>query len=280
MGDVTGMSEVEQPKRIDFDVDETIALELDIAQRRRDGVFIVGFIDPGGMIDDYFLTVTRIDTNINLVSVLAAQHWKLNEKIGIDFAYIRNEIAKIHKIVRFDILGCEYNNYGREQVQSFKREHNMNLFGINTVGKITSKDIIRTGQSMDKHQMVRWTNIWRQHRYEGETPRDKIVFPVKLTPALKKIINQLDTFVVKKTKGTGNYQYEAEGTKHDDGVMSLLGNLFIVKTRILTFSSKFMGGAIKKQVHQSAEEVMAQLSAVPGDQVNPRGFKIRRRHWQ
>ena len=273
------MSKEEPPKRIDFDVDSFIEKETKIAQRRRDGIFVTGFIDPGGMIDDYFLTVLRIDTNINLVSVLAAQHWKLNEKLGIDFAYIRNEIAKIHKVVRFDILGCEYNNYGREQVQAFKREHDMNLFGINTVGKITSKDIIRTGQSMDKHQMVRWTNIWRQHKYIGDTPRDKIVFPLKLTPEIKKIINQLDTFVVKKQKGTGNYQYEAEGTKHDDGVMSLLGNLFIVKTKILTWSTHFKGGPIVKNKYQSMEDLMSQINEVPGESRNPRGLKIRARHW-
>lgn len=255
------MNEEVTKKIIDFEIDEKTSIEQEniILQRRRDGIFITGFIDPGGQIDDYFLTVLRVDTKINLISVLAAQHWKLNEKLGIDFAFIRNEIAKIHKIVRFDIIGCEYNNYGREQIQAFKREHTMNLFGINTVGKITSNEIIRTGQSMDKHQIIRWTNIWRQHKYEGGIPRDKIVFPIKLTPELKKIVNQLDTFVVKRAKGTGNFQYEAEGTKHDDGVMSLLGNLFIVKTKILSLGGKIIAGPIGRQHLQNMTDSMSKI---------------------
>lgn len=261
-------------ERIDFAIDELIEHENEIAQRRRDGIFLTGFIDPGGQIDDYFLTVVRTDTKINLISVMAAQHWKLNEKMGVDFAYIRKEIAKIHNVIRFDILGCEYNNYGREQIQAFKREHSLNLMGINTVGKITSDDIIRTGQSMDKHQIIRWTNIWRQKKYEGLEPHDKIVFPKQLTPELKKIVTQLDTFIVKRQKGTGNFVYEAEGTKHDDGVMSLLGNFFIVKTKILTRSDQFVGGPIGKQRFKHPEDALTEIS----DSVVPRtpGFHFKR----
>lgn len=205
---------------------------------RRRPYVLVGFIDPGGTIDDYFLTMTQTNVRTKEIFVTGAMHWLLNDKTGITFAKIRNDIAKLHLLNHFNILGCELNNFGRSEVQSMRREYHLKMYGVNTSGKVTSEEIIRKQKTMDKHQMVRWTNSWRQ---DGN-----IKFPKRKTKEIKKILSQMDSFIVEKPNvgGTPNYKYHAEGTQHDDGVMSLLGNLFIVKEKILKisgFDERFIG---------------------------------------
>lgn len=159
-------------------------------------------------------------------------HWLLDEARGIDFAKIRNDIAKLHVRNYFNIIGCELNNFGRGEVQQMRREYHINMYGVNTSGKVTSEKTIQKQKTLDKHQMIKWTNSWR---VDGN-----ITFPLaeKQTPEIKKIIHQLDSFVVKKTDGSGGpiFKYGAEGTQHDDGIMSLLGNLYIVKEKFLKIS--------------------------------------------
>lgn len=205
------------------------------------GYVLTGFIDPGGSIDDYFLTVLKTHIPTAKVKVVGAMHWLLDEANGIDFAKIRNDIAKLHSRNYFNILGCELNNFGRGEVQQMRREYHINMYGVNTSGKVTSEQTIKKQRTLDKHQMVKWTNSWR---VDGN-----IVFPVanKQTPEIKKIIHQLDSFVVKKTDGSGGptFRYAAEGTQHDDGIMSLLGNLYIVKEKFLKISGydmRVLGG--------------------------------------
>lgn len=159
-------------------------------------------------------------------------HWLLDEKNGIDFAKIRNNIAKLHMRNYFNVIGCEMNNFGRGEIQQMRREYHINMYGVNTSGKVTSEKVIAQQKTLDKHQMVKWCNSWRM---DGN-----ITFPIaeKQTPEIKKILHQLDSFVVKKTDGTGgpSFKYGAEGTQHDDGVMSLLGNLYVVKEKFLRIS--------------------------------------------
>lgn len=196
------------------------------------GYVLTGFIDPGGSIDDYFFTVLKTDVRTAHIQVSGAMHWLLDEKRGIDFAKIRNDIAKLHMRNYFNIIGCELNNFGRGEVQQMRREYHINMYGVNTSGKVTSEETIKKQKTLDKHQMVRWANSWR---VDGN-----ITFPLKekQTDEIKKIIHQLDSFVVKKTDGSGgpSFKYGAEGTQHDDGVMSLLGNLYIVKEKFLKIS--------------------------------------------
>ena len=122
---------------------------------------LVGFIDPGGSLDDYFLTLTRVVPRDLKVFVIGAMHWRLNEQAGVDFAKIRNDIAKLHMENHFNLLGCELNNYGRSEVLQMRREYHINMYGVNTAGRVSSEKIIRKGQTMDKHQMVKWANSWR-----------------------------------------------------------------------------------------------------------------------
>lgn len=202
---------------------------VDIAQR---GYVLTGFIDPGGSIDDYFFTVLKTHIPTAHIQVVGAMHWLLDEKRGIDFAKIRNDIAKLHMRNYFNLIGCELNNFGRGEVQSMRREYHINMYGVNTSGKVTSEQIIKKARTLDKHQMVKWTNSWR---VDGH-----ITFPVpeKRTPEINKIIHQIDSFIVEKQIGASgpSFKYHADGNQHDDGVMSFLGNLYIVKEKFLKIS--------------------------------------------
>lgn len=207
------------------------------------GYVLTGFIDPGGSIDDYFFTVLKTDIRTSKIKVFGAMHWLLNEKKGIDFAVIRNQIAKLHMRNHFNTIGCELNNFGRGEVQQMRREYHIKMYGVNTSGKVTSEQIIKKAHTLDKHQMVKWTNSWR---VDGN-----IVFPVaeRRTPEINKIIHQLDSFVVSKAQGASGpqWKYQADGNQHDDGVMSLLGNLYIVKEKFLKISgygARSVGGKV------------------------------------
>ena len=199
-------------------------------------------------------------------------HWLLDEVNGVDFAKIRNDIAKLHLRNYFNLIGCELNNFGRGEVQQMRREYHINMYGVNTSGKITSEETIKKAHTLDKHQMVKWTNSWRA---DGN-----ITFPIpeKQTPEIKKIIHQLDSFVVKKTDGSGgpSFKYGAEGTQHDDGIMSLLGNLYIVKEKFLRISGyggRIAGGKSPKNetIEQPIEEKTIQIPGRELGSVNTKG---------
>jgi len=103
--------------------------------QQRDYV-LTGFIDPGGSIDDYFFTVLKTNIQTAHIQVIGAMHWLLDEKRKIDFAKIRNDIAKLHMRNYFNLIGCELNNFGRGEVQQMRREYHINMYGVNTSGKV------------------------------------------------------------------------------------------------------------------------------------------------
>ena len=196
------------------------------------GYVRTGFIDPGGTVDDYFFTELLTHIPTAHIQVTGAMHWLIDEANGVDNAKIRNNIAKLHDLYHYNKIGCELNNYGRGEVMQMRREYHINMYGINTAGRIKSEKIINQKKTMDKHQMVKWCNLWRVDEH--------ITFPLpeEQSPEIKKIIQQLDSFVIKKTDGIAGpqFKYAAEGTQHDDGIMSLLGNLYIVKELFLHIS--------------------------------------------
>lgn len=195
------------------------------------------FVDPGGSVDEYFLTICKVNVATQMIYIMGAKSWRLVEGV-IGFKEIREDVAKLNKIYEFDMFGCEKNNYGLSEIEAYKREYKMRVIGITTSPRLTSEKIIKSGTTMDKHQIIRWVNSWRT--------ANKIIKPKHITdPELKKLLNQFDTFIVKPTK-TGNPKYEAEGQNRDDGVMSLLGNIFMIKTRILKIAGFQRAGASKK----------------------------------
>lgn len=226
------------------------------------GYVLTGFIDPGGSVDDYFFTVLKTHIPTAKIQVYGAMHWLLDEKRGIDFASIRNQIAKLHLKNYFNLIGCELNNFGRGEVMQMRREYHINMYGVNTSGRVTSEQVIKKQKTLDKHQMVKWTNSWR---VDGN-----ITFPVpeKRTPEIQKIVHQLDSFVVEKANGASGpqFKYHADGNQHDDGIMSLLGNLYIVKEKFLHISGydgRVLGG--KASDNESIDDKLENESIqIPG----------------
>lgn len=202
-----------------------------------------GFLDTGGSPDAACFTMCRTDIPARIIYVTGAMFWKLSEVDKVFFATIRNDIAKLHLIHKFDLIGCETNNYGRNEMESLRREYGINMIGINTTGKITDKKKMRKGVSMDKNAIIKFTNSWRQHPLVDPTNKFKlgqIKFLKQKTPDLRQVVSELDSFVRKDPEGigaTGQPKYGAEGTQHDDGPMSMLGNFHVIKTKIFKIYS-------------------------------------------
>ena len=202
-----------------------------------------GFLDTGGSPDAACFTMCRSDIINRIIYVTGAMFWHISEKDKVLFATIRNDIAKLHLIHKFDMIGCETNNYGRNEMESLRREYGINMIGINTTGKITDKKKMRKGLSMDKHAIIKFTNSWRQNVI-ADPPNDhklgQIKFLKQKTPDLQQVVNELGSFVRKDPEGigaTGQPKYGAEGQQHDDGPMSMLGNFHIIKTKVFKIYS-------------------------------------------
>jgi len=202
-----------------------------------------GFLDTGGTVDFASLTMCRVDVPFRIIYITGAMFWKVNEKDKVTFASIRNDIAKIHMVNKFDLLGCEKNNYGRSEMESFRREYGVKMIGINTTGKITSEDIIKKGESMDKEQIIKFVNSWRQNVISDPDNNHRlgqIKMLKQKTLELKKLWNEFENFVRQDPQGvgtTGRPRYGAEGSGHDDGVMSVLGNIHMIKTNVFKIYS-------------------------------------------
>lgn len=197
-----------------------------------------GFLDTGGMVDSACFTMCRVDIVNRIIYVTGAMFWKISEKDHIFFATIRNDIAKLHVIHHFDFIGCETNNYGRTEMESLRREYGIRMIGINTTGKITDQKKMRKGDAMDKEAIVKFTNSWRQNAVvdpQNDHKLGQIKFLKQKTPDLQRVVHELDSFVRKDPEGigaTGRPRFGAEGTQHDDGPMSMLGNFHVIKTKV------------------------------------------------
>ncbi len=197
-----------------------------------------GFLDTGGSPDNACFTMCRVDIPNRTIYVTGAMFWHLSEKDNVLFATIRNDIAKLHLIHKFDLIGCETNNYGRNEIESLRREYGIKMIGINTTGRITDKKKMKKGLSMDKEAIIKFTNSWRQNCLADPDNKRKfgqIKFLKQKTAELIQVVNELDSFVRKMPAGIGAIgrpKYGAEGSQHDDGPMSMLGNFHMIKTQI------------------------------------------------
>lgn len=217
-----------------------------------------GFLDTGGSPDFACFTMCRVDIPLRIIYVTGAMFWQVNEAEKVFFATIRNEIAILHKIHHFDLLGCELNNFGRSEMESLRREYKLRMIGINTVGKLVDKKKINQGLSMDKKAIVKFCNNWRQHAIADPTNQHKlgqIKFLKQKNADLLKVKTEFENFVRKDPDGigaTGEPKFGAEGSGHDDGVMSTLGNIHIIKTKIFKI---FTDGAAVGAVPNIAERI-------------------------
>lgn len=210
------------------------------------------FLDTGGSPDFAALTMMRIDVPNRIIYITGAMFWQINEQDKVTFASIRNDIAKLHMINKFDLMGCERNNFGRNEMESLRREYGIKMVGINTTGKITSEEVLKKGESMDKEQIIKFVNSWRQNVI-SDPDNNYLLGQIKVlknkTPELRKLMEEFDNFVRKDAEGigsTGRPKFGAEGTGHDDGVMSALGNIFMVKVHVFKI---FVGTSAVGAVH-------------------------------
>ncbi len=200
------------------------------------------FVDLGGSPDETAGNFARTDIPERIIYITDQIFWKLSEADNVTFYSIRQDIAKLHAINKFNIIGCERNNYGRNEIESMQREFGLKIFGINTTGKITDDKKLQSGESMDKEAIIKLVNAWRVHAQidpENKQKLGQIKFPKRKTPGLTKLINQIDSFirVDPETVGsTSRPKFGAEGTQHDDGVMSMLGNIHVIVTKVLQYS--------------------------------------------
>ncbi len=224
------------------------------------------FLDTGGTKDSACLTMCRVDIPNRIIYVTGAMFWKVSEADKVFFATIRNDIAKLHVIHHFDLMGCETNNYGRTEMESLRREYGIRMIGINTTGKITDKKKLAKGDSMDKEAIIKFTNSWRQNPLvdpQNTAKLGQIKFLKQKTADLQRVVNELDSFVEKRPEGigaTGRPKYGAEGTQHDDGPMSMLGNFHMIKTKVF----KIFTGLGKVGAVPNVETRMVAKQPLPG----------------
>ena len=196
-----------------------------------------GFLDTGGAVDYAAFNMCTTDTRARKIYIRDTVFWKLNEKDHVTFASIRNDVAILHQHIKFSLMGCETNNYGRTEIESLRRDYGMRIIPFNTVGKLTSKKLIQKGMTMEKNHIVKFVNSWRQNALDDPDNvmrLGQIVLPKLKTTEMMKWMGQLDSFVRKDPEGftTGLPKYAAEGSGHDDGIMAALGNIFMIKTKI------------------------------------------------
>lgn len=184
----------------------------------------VGAGDPGKQKDSFAYVQTEVDLTRKRIGFVGAHGWD-----KVNYPKVEKDLATIHTAKKLDFMIMESNNTGIHVIDSLKYIHKVPVIGIYTSKNIKSEEIIRKGMTMDKNDMVTWINSKRQKK--------QLVFPGQLSPGLKKLKNQFDSFVKKVTPG-GTTTYQAEGEEHDDFVMAAMINLFFVRTRLFKEGGK------------------------------------------
>lgn len=196
----------------------------------------IGALDTGGTADYAALNVMRVDKPRRLIVITGQRFWKVSERDGMTFAQIRNEVALIYRGLALRSLAVEANNYGRSEIEGLRREYGIRARPVNTSGRITSEDVIRRGDTMDKEQVIRKFNSWRQNAV-SDPKNEHLLGQVRVarqrTPELERLMQEFDNFVRVDAQGTGasaRPKFGAAGRGHDDGVMSCLLNFYAATT--------------------------------------------------
>lgn len=171
--------------------------------------------------NSFFFVMTKVDRALRKIFVLGGKGWKFADG-QIDYPSVETELAEIHKRKELSFFVVEQNNTGLHVVQTMKRVHKVPTYGITTSNRIKDRKTISRGQTMDKKEHVGWIN---QERQAG-----RIVFPLKKTPGILVLENQIDSFVRDVTKA-GTTTYSAE-SGDDDAVMAFMVNSFFIRRHI------------------------------------------------
>lgn len=216
----------------------------------------VGTADPGGKRDSFFFILLVVNVEKRIIYITGGREWKfIDNQIG--YPEIERGLANIHKKANLDFLVVEQNNTGIHAIQSMKQKYHIPIIGIKTGGIIKERRIMQKGDTMDKTEHVGWVNMMRQ--------KGQILISGDLTPELKKLISQLNSFVRKRTDA-GKITYSAQGSQSDDAVMALMVGTFYIRRKI--FGE--MGGGKHHTVFKkyNAREISQQIkTAIPSDMV-------------
>ena len=134
---------------------------------------------------------------------------------------------------------CEVNNVGEHVYEVLLRNFGLPVRPVITVGKLSGDRIKKTPaqrlrRSMPKNEMVLFfLKLKKQHR---------ILFPPDPSKDMTQLISQIAAFSEKKTE-SGNIQYSAPGSEHDDGVMALLMALFEARAMLEDSAPAVIGPA-------------------------------------
>ena len=193
----------------------------EIRERYDAGFRVVGNVDSGGHADRAALCVLIGNIHTRVKSLKAMQFWKYDEKADppINELSMRDDIARIHDAVRFDILGYEGNNMGRSHAVHLTEKYGIRPF-VYTTARARTPEALSNPKILDKHQTIMGIKTDKE--------QDRLTVPKNKTPAIRLLMREFDTYVVKISPGTGNRIYEAEGTNTDDGVAAFLGSWHIL----------------------------------------------------
>lgn len=166
-------------------------------------------LDSGKQRDSFFMTGLRVEEG--KMYVIGARRW-----LGRAYLDVEEEIGKTYINHPFDHYAVERNNVGDHVIEVLMKQYKLPVIPIWTSGPIKEETKIHSPRHMDKGEQVRWLLIQKN--------QGNLVFPKNPTEDIKELQRQMSIFSEIKPEGnsTGNPKYMAEGSEHDDGVLSLL----------------------------------------------------------
>lgn len=166
-------------------------------------------IDTGKQNDSFFLTGIKVDDG--KMYVVGAKRW-----LGKAYLDVEADIGKLHLNNPFDHYAVERNNAGDHVIEILQKQYRMPVIPIWTSGPLKDNKKVYSPRYMDKNEQVRWLLIQKQS--------GNLIFPKNPTKDIMELKRQMSIFAEIRPKGnsTGTVKFMAEGSEHDDGVLSLL----------------------------------------------------------
>ncbi len=223
----------------------------EIRERYKAGFRVVGNVDSGGHADRAALSVLMGNIHTRIKYLKGVYSWKYDDKADppINELSMRDDIARLHEVIHFDILGYEGNNMGRTHSVYMNEMYKIKPF-VYTTSRATTAEALSDPAILNKHQTIMKINT--------DKKQGRIILPKKKTDGILLLLREFDTYVVKINPATGNRIYEAEGTNSDDAVSSFLGGWHIldhlmgaVKARSDRFVYRGSSGSVNSRITAS-----------------------------
>lgn len=186
------------------------------------GDLLVGTADPGGKRDSFFFVLLRVNQQERKIYIIGGHEWKFVDN-QIAYPEIERDLATINDTRNLDFFVVEQNNTGIHVIQTMKNQYHIPIVAVKTSGQLKERGVILKGDTMDKTEHVGWINFMRQEK--------RLLISKNVTPGIRKIILQLDSFVRVRTPG-GKITYQAQGEQADDAVMALMVGTHFIRRKI------------------------------------------------